>query len=309
MAIILQPYKGKATRFTCPACGKPNSFTRYIKTETNTCIHPKVGVCNRIIKCGYHYTPKAYFAHNPMEFEQKMRSKQYERKFQPLKKISFIPADYVQQYLCFESDFRQFLRLFLSEAQIASIVHKYYLGATKNAEVIFWQIDSLNRVRTGKIMQYNPQSGKRIKHESGAIDWVHNKLKKSNKDYRDFNLAQCFFGEHLLSIHKNALVAIVESEKTAVIASALVPDIIWLATGSVNGLSIDKCKVLVGRNVILYPDLKAFDKWSQKSLEIQAKIKCRIQVSKLLENRADENEKELGLDIADFICEQLKNEK
>jgi len=40
-------------------------------------------------------------------------------------------------------------------------------------------MDIQGKVRTGKIMQYNPDTGKRIKHQSGAIDWVHNKLKKA----------------------------------------------------------------------------------------------------------------------------------
>jgi hypothetical protein len=43
------------------------------------------------------------------------------------------------------------------------------------------------------------------------------------------------------------------------------PELIWLATGNLNGLSIEKCLVLKGRNIILFPDLKAFDKWNEKA--------------------------------------------
>jgi hypothetical protein len=50
----------------------------------------------------------------------------------------------------------------------------YALGATKSKEVIFCQIDVIGKVRSGKIMQYNPTTGKRIKHQSGAIDWFLN---------------------------------------------------------------------------------------------------------------------------------------
>ena len=35
--------------------------------------------------------------------------------------------------------------------------------------VVFWQIDRDNNIRTGKIMEYNPETGKR----SGLINWVH----------------------------------------------------------------------------------------------------------------------------------------
>jgi hypothetical protein len=81
------------------------------------------------------------------------------------------------------------------------IGENYALGATNSKEVIFWQIDIHGKVRTGKIMQYNSITGKRIKHQNGAIDWVHNKLKKTGALPEDFNLQQCFFGEHLLKIY------------------------------------------------------------------------------------------------------------
>jgi hypothetical protein len=58
----LQKYAGKATRFTCPACKTPHSFTLYLDGETHQPIHPTVGRCNREIKCGYHYTPRQYYA-------------------------------------------------------------------------------------------------------------------------------------------------------------------------------------------------------------------------------------------------------
>jgi hypothetical protein len=81
-------------------------------------------------------------------------------------------------------------------------------------------------------------SCKRLKHESGAIDWVHNKLKKSGALPEDFNLQQCFFGEDLLALYQDKSVAIVESEKSAIIASALIPNLIWLAAGNINGFFV-----------------------------------------------------------------------
>ena len=49
-----------------------------------------------------------------------------------------------------------------------AIASEYYLGCTKSGEVIYWQIDSANRIRTGKIMQYDPTTGGRLKKTSGA---------------------------------------------------------------------------------------------------------------------------------------------
>ena len=70
----------------------------------------------------------------------------------------------------------RFLCEIFTDEQIQAIGENYALGATKTSEVIFWQIDIQGKVRTGKIMQYNPDSGRRLKHESGVIperleDW------------------------------------------------------------------------------------------------------------------------------------------
>ncbi len=108
-------------------------------------------------------------------------------------------------------------------------------------------------------MQYNPETGRRLKHESGAIDWVHNKLKKSGTLPEYFNLQQCFFGEHLLKLYSDKPVAIVESEKSTLIANAVFPDLIWLAAGNLNGLSLEKCKVLKGgihKSLTTHPNTK-----------------------------------------------------
>ena len=63
---ILEKYRGRSTRYTCPQCGRKHTFTRYIDTENNNqYLSERVGKCNRLDKCGYHYTPKQYFADNP----------------------------------------------------------------------------------------------------------------------------------------------------------------------------------------------------------------------------------------------------
>lgn len=305
----LQPYKGKATRHICPACGSKESFTLYLNGETNEPIHRTVGKCNRESKCGYHYTPKQFFIDNPSLVETR-RASSYtpiiQKSIAEPRPPGTIPFSYVECSASYQSNFVRFLCEFLTTEQIGSIGDKYAIGATKNKEVIYWQIDSKGKVRTGKIMQYDPLSGKRIKHESGAIDWVHNKLKKTGTLPQDYNLQQCFFGEHLLKLNPTKTVAIVESEKSAVIASVFFPDLVWLAAGNINGLSVDKCKALKGRKVILFPDLNAFDKWTEKAKEIQIACNCKIKVSTLLEDSATQKDKENGFDIADYIINQEK---
>ena len=62
----LERYRGRSTRYVCPRCKRKQSFTRYIDTyNNNEYVSDNVGKCNRIDKCGYHYTPKQYFTDNP----------------------------------------------------------------------------------------------------------------------------------------------------------------------------------------------------------------------------------------------------
>ena len=61
----LERYRGRGSRYVCPKCRHKHSFTRYIDTYNNIYINDSVGKCNRLDKCGYHYTPRQYFDDNP----------------------------------------------------------------------------------------------------------------------------------------------------------------------------------------------------------------------------------------------------
>jgi hypothetical protein len=189
--------------------------------------------------------------------------------------------------------FVQFLINLFGEEVAGEAVSRYPIATSKHWEgaSVFWQIDTHGKVRTGKIMLYNPNTGKRVKEPFNHISWVHTALQLPA-----FELRQCFFGEHLL-IDSTKPVAIVESEKTAIIASVYLPQFIWLAAGGKEGLTADKCKVLQGRIVILFPDINGFEKWSIKAKEFS------FNISDLLEHKSTEAEREQGLDLADYLVE------
>lgn len=54
-----------------------------------------------------------------------------------------------------------FLSEQLGEDEALQLVHRYHVGTSKHWEgaTVFWQIDTIGRVRTGKIMLYNPETG------------------------------------------------------------------------------------------------------------------------------------------------------
>ena len=105
------------------------------------------------------------------------------------------------------------------------------------------------------------------------------------------------FGEHLLSIQTAMPVALVESEKTAIIAMGKMPYYLWLATGSLNEFKQSKLEILLGRRVVAFPDLGAYYRWQQKA----STFSFRVDISNYLEIHATEEQKKQGLDIGDFL--------
>ena len=151
-------------------------------------------------------------------------------------------------------------------------------------------------------MQYDAETGKRIKEPYARVSWVHTEL-----NLPDFTLGQCFFGEHLLSDRRKP-VAIVESEKTALIASFYIPEYIWLATGGKNGcFNEEHFNVLQGRNVVLFPDLEATEEWKEKCARMRKK-NIHVEVSDYLERNATEEERIGGYDIADYLIKVQTSE-
>ncbi len=297
----LEPYKGMNTRYRCPSCQqRDKTFSLYIDTETGEHIHPSVGRCNRESNCGHHYTPKQYFQDNNISFDTPQPKAYKPRPVTPQPKpVSFIPVEVFKASLnptAFETNhFVQFLIDLFGVEVTSELVSRYFIATSKhwNGATVFWQIDTRGKIRTGKIMLYNPTTGKRVKEPFNHISWVHKALKQP-----EFELRQCLFGEHLL-IHKTKPVAIVESEKTAVIASVYLPQFVWVAVGSLTNLNAEKCSILKGRTVTLFPDLNGFEKWSSRAKELSHL--APFTVSDLLERKATEAERKQGFDLADYL--------
>ncbi|MDQ1087176.1 DUF6371 domain-containing protein [Siphonobacter sp. SORGH_AS_1065] len=269
----------------CP-CGKSNrdgKFTPYVG-------HDCYGYCHA---CGETFLP-------PIERDkQQMDAK-------PVKPVARKPKppepppsvhppemmrDTMRNYE--QNNFATFLESLFGPVLTATLLLIYRIGTAKGYRVVFWQCTAHGEVRAGKVMVYDPKTGKRSKTEHP--NWVHSLLKLEN-----FNLRQCLFGEHLLTDGSRP-VCIVESEKTAILASAYFPKSIWLATGGSNGPGLTRPEVLDslrGRQITLFPDVGAYDKWVEKSKEMQL-AGLIVRVSDLLEG----NERPNNWDLADEILE------
>jgi hypothetical protein len=309
---VLEPYKSARSRHVCPSCGAKQQFAKYLDSESEINFPEYVGKCNRELKCSYHYTPKQFFIDNPeyLKTEYAIQKPIIQSKGAAKINPSFIPFGIFQKTtdngIQKENNLISFLNKLFGEKKAAELKNQFNIGTSKHwpGANIFWQMDLNGNLRTGKVMLYDKESGKRVKVPYDKIDWVHSLLKKKG-EIKEFNLAQCFYGIHQINTNpKDKPVAIVESEKTAVIASVYLPEFIWIATGGKNGckwLEWQVNKDLKGRNVFLFPDINFYNAWSSNAIKLGAHLKTKVAVSDLLEKGATEDEKSQGLDIADYL--------
>ena len=297
-----------AKKFLCPNCHKKR-FVKYIVLEADRYLRDYVGRCDRETNCGYHYTPKQLFQDEPQLKQEYDKTTFNGRLFKPIEVAvtpDFITPALVNQSMKKYEDnsFINFLRRLFGTTVAQQLASKFRLGTSKkwqSRSVIFWQIDTNLQARSGKIMLYNEKTGKRMKiNDRACIDWVHSILIRNNQ-LVNFQLSQCLFGLHQINTAPNdKVIAIVESEKTAILMTAIIPQFIWLACGSASNLKLELFHELIDRQLMLFPDLGCYKKWQEKAYELQ-QINPTIWVSDLLKNKATAEDKANGLDLADFL--------
>ena len=212
-----------------------------------------------------------------------------------------------------------------TEKDVEKVVELYYLG-TLNKGYMSGGLTIPYIDRSGKIRAVQVKSFDKSNH-TVKTNFLHS---IAEKHYRENNLAlpqwltdylkneskvSCLFGEHLLDRYPANPVALVEAPKTAIYSTLYfgLPDqpdnLLWLAVFNLSSLKLEKCKVLRGRRVVLFPDLSktghAFKLWSTKAIEFEKAMPgTTFKVSDLLERNANDSEREKGLDLADFLIKQ-----
>ena len=305
----LQKYTNPSSRHTCPACGRQRCFTLYVDPDDNP-LHETVGRCNHESSCGYHRTPRQYFHDHP-EHHHHYHPKRSEESFTPHTRPDRASPGIIPQSLIpppsGSNHLITYLKTMIPSSAIDRIIADYRLASTPDQAIIFLQIDQDNQCRTGKIMQYNPSTGHRIKdpNKPGRINWLHSILKRRKQLPPDWQLTQCIFGEHLLPQHQDKTVALVESEKTAIICAALMPQYLWLATGGKSQFN-NRLTVLKGRKIIAFPDIDAYHDWLRRTTDFPH---LDLKVSDLLEKHATPADRAAHIDLADWLIQFLTDNK
>ena len=302
----LQKYTDPATRHTCPNCGRSKCFTMYVDPE-GIPIHKTVGRCDHESSCGYHLTPKQYFREHSHE-RPYCHSERNERLSIPNNRqdhhsLNLIPSNLLPSPSG-DNHLIAYLKTLIPNPFIDRIIIDYHIASTSDHATIFLQLDLNGNCRTGKIMQYDPATGHRIKDEAvpGRISWLHTRLKRRHQLPKDWQITQCLFGEHLLRKYPDKTVALVESEKTAIICSALMPEYLWLATGGKSQFN-QSLAVLKSRKIIAFPDIDGYHTWLNKSTDFPF---LDLRVSDLLEKNATPADREAHIDLADWLLRFLE---
>lgn len=276
-------------KFRCPKCTK-KTFVYYMDNETGDYLNSEYGRCDRESNCGYFNQPTGNESIIPLLKNFK------------LLKPSFLSEDVIKTY-CNKYDDNNFVNYLMKhfpEEDVIQAIEMYYIATNDiwNGATIFWQIDNHHKIHTGKVMLYDCNTGNRVKKPFPHINWMHKVLQ-----IEPFVLQQCLFGLHLIKEdNQKKTICLVESEKTAIIMSMILPKYHWMATGSKSNLNQELLTPIKDFTIILYPDKTEFKCWNQKS-ELLIKKGFSVKCSPLLENLNIDN----GGDLADFILMDRKS--
>ena len=206
--------------------------------------------------------------------------------------------------------------------RVERVLEAYCVGSAKERGMtIFWQIDHMGKIHTGKLMRYKAD-GHRDKSDGYNKDWIHAILARKRSDSDPwphpelFNpdeqqMRPCLFGLHL--VHAKGVQVwdanIVESEKSAIIMAIAQGGShgIWLATGGMQFLKREMLQPLLdlGMNIVLHPDHDGDERWRKKMSDLGYRYGVDYQVSNFYTTVAWKEQDGEKADCADIVIRQM----
>ncbi|MGI4761958.1 MAG: DUF6371 domain-containing protein [Janthinobacterium lividum] len=189
---------------------------------------------------------------------------------------------------------------------------------------VFWLFDEQGRARGGQVVQYD-ETGHTVKFErpDGRKDRrarpIHVALLESHRRRNatpptwltayaadGVPKSPCLFGLPQLALAlEHQPVALVESAKTAILASPYLPQYVWLATMGLGMLTEERLSPIKNRRIVLFPDAGAYPRWNERATILRRKG-FDITVSGGLEQCVTEEERRTGLDLADVFLREWR---
>lgn len=239
-------------KMVCPSCGH-RTFVPYVSaSDGKTLAGAEYGRCDRENHCGYIRYPGKEVA-EPTGARKTPTP--------PMRPLRFKPS--VFSILDVRSHFHTYAERFGAGAVMAMRVYK--VASYGRDWTAFCQIDIDGEIHAVKLIPYGMDGHRR--KDMTPVKWGH-KMQAFRPYYSGERLEQVAFGEHLLRLRPSSPVAVVESEKTAVMMSSLFPQAVWLAVGGSQNLyrigsRLNGLKEMEGRKVIAYPDKGMSLAWQQ----------------------------------------------
>jgi len=321
----LQPYSGPKSRHACPACGKARCFTRYLNTDTGEVLPDEFGRCDRETNCGYHVSPYhkgQLSAGYPKQEPPATLADLACRPIHAALPIALtIPLDVVDATLN-PSHYRHNALAHLLRQQLGlgvadELLRRFKLGTSSHwpGACIFWLIDEQGRTRGGQVVLYD-ETGHTVKKPRRHTTWAHTALAQVHEqrneamphwlaEYAEHGQkSPCLFGlPQLDGASTWQPIALVESAKTAIVATPYMPQYTWLATMGLSYLTAERLEPIKSRRIVLFPDAGCLDKWQAKADELR-RLGFTIQVSNALEQLVTDDERQAGLDLADVLLRE-----
>ncbi len=333
-----------SSKFECPDCGEKR-FVRYFDNEAQDYLPDKYGRCDRGGHYHLNPYSDGYAKSNGNLRHRGYKSRSYFTSIAsaPEQPSVYIPLEVLRETLKDHSHNNFFNNLMKKVSfpfhphDIEKLIEMYLIGTINpikrrdqylKGAVTFPYFESIDKIQAIQIVQYDvnnhrtsinwidtflsPKSGidapaefPAVKSKVDIIDWI-----EARRDQKKVN---CYFGAHLIKRFPHNPIILVEGPKSALIGMLYFgfpdehPDNpIWLATGSSSTFSMDRSRILLKRDVIIFPDLspdgRTYKEWKKKALEFQSKLSwTSFKVSSFFEENASFKERQDGLDIADYL--------
>jgi hypothetical protein len=253
---VLQFENKRNTKLITPCCQKDNANGKFV---TYKGYPEQYGYCH---SCGAAtQPPTVYKDEKGEEFQWNTETDKFESsvlqlshktviqnchtsKFDDVTEKRYIDIQIVKSFCSYpkENNLLEYLRNTYSSKEVDAVKKRYFIGSNKKLWTVFWSINKSGQAQKVKVVFYT-KNGKRTSYFQ---------VPYKNED----GYYSCLFGEHLLKDNTKPII-LVESEKTAIIASIEMPGYTWLAYGGINGLTENKMKVLSGETVVIIPDISS----------------------------------------------------
>lgn len=216
---------------TCPGCGQKKVY-RFFQDQDGNRLDEQYGICDRQAKCGHDHRPSGeLFTAGPAPDA-------------PAPATLRPAADMAAALLAQTKDHASNLHRYACTLTIPAEHLEKWAVATDRDRTVFLHLNAERQLVNAKWFKYT---------EDGRRDKLTQPYSFASTDEEKKNGARygfCFYGEHLLR-HDDPTrpIVVVESEKSAVLASFFYPQFDWVACGAANGITDEKIAALYNRPI------------------------------------------------------------